>query len=230
MIRVEHLETSNWRHAIRGMRNPLKSWEKSDSYEVCGSGLFSINDNSSSTFLLGDNDKELLLRLDNAGRSHRKVLRFITINCDITANLKWFDEFDTYLHIVKNSTSQMHGLGMKGFKFSLESFSQLTTSTLAKNHLQLTVNVLNELHDMYVAEKDEVVKKTIWRDMIELVPQSFLYTRTAQFNYEVFISQYFMRYNHKMVEWRELMELLRYKLPYMDDILKVLEAKKVKED
>jgi len=213
VIKIKHLDTCGWMHAMRGLRNPLNSHEKSDSFFE---GLS-----------LGKNDLKLCKKLVKAGPSHRKFLRQINIYCDITANEKWFAEFDTYLHTVQNSTSQMHNLLKK--EFELSDFSNELTNSLSIEHLEDTIIVLNSLREMYINPQNFDVEysiKDIWRDIIELLPQSYLYTRTVMFNYEVFLSMYFLRKDHKMSEWKELMGILRRDLPYMDEFITVLEEKK----
>jgi len=229
MIKIEHLETLGWEHAIRGLRNPLKSWKNSDSgwHRKVTKIEQSPESFAEIVYQLGENDLKLALKLVKAGASHRKFLRHISIYCDIRANLKFYDEFDTYLHVVKNSTSQMHGLGTKKFKFTVNDFSNVLTTTIAKDNMLRTLTDLNILHNMYVAETNVDMRKKIWRDMIEINKQSFLYTRTCMFNYEVFISMYFLRKDHKMIEWRRLMKILRRELPYMNEIITALEEKKI---
>jgi len=214
MIIVQHLETLGWVSAIRGMRNPLQSHSKLDSYL----------DENENIIHLGKNDLKLCKTLVKAGSSHRKFLRQINIYCDITANLKFYDEFDTYIHVVKNSTSQMHLLTKRDF--TIDDFSNEVTSFTAKEHLLETIDTLNNLRYQYINFENfdvEYTKKDVWRDIIELLPQSYLYTRTVMFNYEVFLSMYSQRKNHKMIEWRELMNTLRNDLPYMNEFISLLE-------
>jgi len=226
VIKIEHLESVGWEHSIRGMRNPLESWNKSDSKLIVSeyNSRITLNNTQTSVYMLGKNDLKLAKKLVKAGASHRKFLRHINIYCDITANEKWFAEFDTYLHTVQNSTSQMHSLLKKPFTekdFSYE------IKTLDTQRLFLDIiKQLNKLRLVYLESKTQENKKIIWRDILEIMPQSYLYTRTVMFNYEVFLSMYPQRINHKMTEWRELMSLLRNDLPYMDEFLTTIEEKK----
>jgi len=203
---INHLESFGWKGAFRGMRNPLQSHDKSDS-----------NFNSLS---LGKNDLKLAKKLIKAGASHRKFLRQIHIQCDITAPTNFFGEFATYQYVVSNSTSMMHKMGS----------TELTQTDFAENTDKRLINILNEKIKKYQWSKDvygmnDNETKTFWRDMINSVPQSFLYIRTVDFNYEVFLSMYFQRKNHKMEEWVEFCAQLRDELPYICEFISVLEVK-----
>ena len=208
---IKHLTTYNWEGAIRGMRNPLGSHRLSDSYTHAIDG-----------FTLGPADLELALKLIKLGGAHRKFLRQIGISFDITANLKFFDQLSTYEHLVSNSTSQMHTLLKR--PFTIDDFSNELTTNLAKQTRLVTVNVLNHLRKMYLSKDlpHGVTKKDIWRDIVELVPQSILYTRTITINYEVFLAMYRWRHTHKMKEWEILCLYLRANLPYADVFLSAL--------
>jgi len=223
MISLTNLETVGWLPALRGMRNPMRSWNKSNTYEVARNGERNITQTRDKSVNICENDLKLCNNLVKAGSSHRKFLRQIMIYVDITANLKWFSEFDTYLNVVQNSTSQMHTLTKKDFKLS--DFSNELTAEKAKHHFQLTIDVLNSLRQDYLKEADVKKKKEVWRNILEIVPQSYLYTRTCMFSYEVFLSMYLQRKNHKMSEWVEFCEYLRNHLPYIDEWIKLLEDK-----
>jgi len=196
---ITHLETFNWEGAIRGMRNPKRSWHLSDS--------------TYNTLDIGDNDMKLMLRLIKAGGAHRKFLRQIIISFDVTANLKFFDQFATYEHTVSNSTSQMHMLTKR--EFTIEDFSNKLTTPLAKQTMLKIIATLNELRKLYLSEELAYNRESIWRDMVELMPQSILYTRTITMNYEVFLAMYKWRHKHKMVEWEQFCDQMLNKLPYM---------------
>ena len=198
-MKIEHIAVAGITSALRGMRNPLQSWDKS----------------------VGDSDIILANKLVKAGASHRKFMRMINVHMDITANLKWWDEFDTYEHTVTNSTSQMHTLLKE--KFSFNTFSNKLINPIAKVALYDIINVLNELRFQYFKASDSDKKLEIWRDILELIPQSYLYTRTTMINYEVFLAQYKQRHLHKMVEWRDYCAVLRDKLPHIHGFLKQLE-------
>ena len=223
MIDINYLESVGWMHTLRGLRNPLRSWNKNDSSLQIEDEFFDTKETTNSYISIGPNDLKLCKQLIKAGASHRKFLRHITIYCDITANLKFFDEFDTYLHVVKNSTSQMHTITKRDF--TIEDFSNETHCPSANRHMSKTINVLNTLRKKYLVEEDTIIKKKVWRDMIEIMPQSYLYTRTCMFSYEVFLSMYHNRKNHKMSEWVTFCSTLREQLPYMDEFLKVIEKK-----
>jgi len=210
MIKLDDINTFNFDGAIVGMRNPMLSHDVSDSAYCFESNLWG-------EYVFGENDLKLAKKLIKAGASHRKFLRQIFISINITANLKWWDEFDTYEHTVTNSTSQMHKLMSKSFEPS--DFSQDFSTVFAKDHFYDTIVVLNNLRERYLLKKEI----GLWRDVIEILPQSYLYTRATTLNYEVFLTQYFQRKNHKMKEWRTYCEELRWELPYMDEFLTVLE-------
>ena len=206
---VTHLKTYNWEGAIRGMRNPKKSWHLSDS-------------SFDGDLLLGPNDLTLAKKLTVLGGAHRKFLRQIQISMDVTANLKFFDQFATYEHTVSNSTSQMHTLMKRPFK--MEDFSGKLTTPIAKNNMKETIQILNELRDVYLSKKCNAYnKEDVWRDMIEIIPQSILYTRTITMNYEVFLAIYHWRSTHKMDEWVEMCDILKNKLPYMYQLIGAIE-------
>jgi len=202
LIKIEHLETFGWQAALRGMRNPMESWNLSDSNYRNEVGLIRI----------GSNDNKLCNTLIKAGASHRKFLRMIHIQCDITACLKFWDEFATYEFTVCNSTSQMHKLGSR--KLTKEDFSYISAVQLKE---------VNDNIDRYHESEGEE-KKIVWRKMTDSIPQSFLYTRTVDFNYETFFAMYKWRKNHKMSEWVEFCDILRKKLHYVDQWLKIMET------
>ena len=197
MIKIEHIETCGWKAAIRGMRNPMMSHDKSDSFVAFNK-----------TFIVGTKDLILCKKLIKAGPSHRKFLRQIHIQCDITACLKFWDEWSTYQFVVSNSTSQMHLLGKR--LLTEEDFSSIDKKVL---------KIINKKIKKYQKTKS----KEDWRDMIDSIPQSFLYTRTVDFNYEVFLTMYFNRKNHKLKEWQDFCNILRNELPYMDEFINILE-------
>lgn len=186
---ISNLEVSGLSAAVRGMRNPLTSQDKSDT----------IGNN------IGLEDLKLCKKLIKAGASHRKFLRMINVYCDITAPLKFFTEFDTYLFTVQNSSSQMHTLGKR--LLTEKDFDEDTDSEIIE-----IVNRHIGLWQLYGTEQD-------WRNMAMSIPQGFLYTRTVMFNYEVFMSQYHTRKNHKLKEWREYCEYMIKYLPYMSEFL-----------
>lgn len=203
MIKFENTEVVGWEAAIRGMRNPMNSWEKSDSK------MYVITMNAEGCpekhdFWIGPNDLNLMARLRNAGTDHRKFMRMITVYVDITAPLYWWKEFDTYkVGTVANSCSTMHKIAEK--KFERDDFSHEHLSCIdigggvgsPYRHLQQTIVMLNECLDLYLKTKD----KEYWWQMIQLLPSSYNQRRTVMLNYEVLANIYKSRNNHKLDEW-----------------------------
>lgn len=200
-MNISKIKWYGWEPALRGMRNPMESWDKADS-------KITINEYNEENVYLGEKDLKLVKTLVKAGPSHRKFLRQIQISCDISACLKWWDEFDTYTNIVKNSTSQMHKLG-----------SRLLTENDFEGIDSRILEIVNEYIIAYQNNKDNVVA---WRNMLDNIPQSYIYIRTVMFNYETFLTIYPNRKNHKMEEWKMFCNILKKKLPYMEMILNVL--------
>lgn len=210
MIKFEKAEVWGWKHAIRGMRNPLNSWEKSDSgYNPLLEDIFEI----------GENDLGLMTRLIMAGAPHRKFLRQVFVSVDITAPLYWWKEFDTYkVGTTANSCSTMHTLHKK--KFELEDFSSDYLSNLVVTEdgvLELdTMGVLDELimnlnglRLMYLKTKDTVY----WKAMVQLLPSSHNQKRTVTMTYENLLNMLEYRRGHKLNEWRKFCEWIDT-LPY----------------
>ena len=200
MIKFENTEVIGWKAAIRGMRNPMNSWEKGDS-------LF-IRD----IFCDDSDDLDLMRRLQNAGTDHRKFMRMITVYVDITAPLYWWKEADTYkVGTVANSCSTMHKIHTK--EFTVEDFSCEHMYQETYDLFKLTIDHLNRIRNIYlhggtlrVGEATawfEAKDKEIWWQMIQLLPSSYNQKRTIMFNYEVLANIYKSRKNHKLDEWRE---------------------------
>ena len=247
MIKFENTEVVGWEAAIRGMRNPMNSWEKSDS-GYCQRDL--LRDCTTcvhldtgypacySKFDVGPNDYDLMMRLRNAGTDHRKFMRMITVYVDITAPLYWWKEFDTYkVGTVANSCSTMHKIQEK--EFTLEDFStdQLTPHSLVV--LQDIVTTLNQYRMFYNDKDDKGIdihtemsdecyakyKKDLWWQMIQLLPSSYNQKRTVMLNYEVLANIYKSRKNHKLDEWSVgFMEWIE-SLPYSEFIIQKGEEK-----
>ena len=203
MIKFENTETIGWNNAIRGMRNPLNSWEKSDSYWEC-TDYSSEEERDFYEYKIGSNDYNLMKRLRNAGTDHRKFMRMITVYVDITAPLYWWKEFDTYkVGTVANSCSTMHKIQAK--EFTLEDFSHEHlewTDAPEECHeagdiLSLTIKMLNVNRHRYLETKN----KKYWWQMIQLLPSSYNQKRTVMLNYEVLANIYKSRKNHKLDEW-----------------------------
>ena len=201
MIRVEHVEVFNFEGAIRGLRNPMNSWDKSDSdftYNIAELGL---------------NDLDLMKRLYKAGAEHRKYLRQIMVSMDITAPLYWWKEFDTYkVGTVANSCSTMHKIHSKEFEpidFSCEHLSHASMGVL-----DVTIAALNEARRAYKKSK----KKEDWWQMIQLLPSSYNQKRTVCMSYEVVFKIIRERTGHKLDEWNDFVKTLK-ELPYVTEIM-----------
>jgi hypothetical protein len=228
MIKLEKYEVMGWEHAIRGMRNPMNSWEKSDSGDGYGKLGTDFNTNG---YKIGPNDRSLMKNLRNAGTDHRKFMRMITVYVDITAPLYWWKEFDTYkVGTVANSCSTMHKIHEK--EFTLEDFSHEHLYD-PLGDLRPTIDCLNMYRERYSETKD----KNDWWQLIQLLPSSYNQKRTVMLNYEVLANIYKSRKNHKLDEWVyfcKWIETLPYSelitgqslgdLPICNDIIK--EAKK----
>lgn len=211
MIKFEHTEVYGWEAAIRGMRNPMNSWAKSDSeFSVCECEQWP-HDIKRSLVSIGPNDFDLMMRLRDAGTDHRKFMRMIVVYADITAPLYWWKEFDTYkVGTVANSCSTMHKIAAK--EFTLEDFSHehlIVEDDV--NHidmvawLQEQIDILNEWRRTYLDVKDSPIShdsaKKYWWQMIQLLPSSYNQKRTVMLNYEVLANIYKSRKNHKLDEW-----------------------------
>ena len=205
MIKIENTEVIGWEHAIRGMRNPMNSFDKSDSewWECDHADVYYPCAN------IGPNDKELMQKLCKAGTDHRKFMRMIVVYADITAPLYWWKEFDTYkVGTVANSCSTMHKIADK--EFTLDDFSHEHLDIRAIEVLKNTIDVLNDYRNLYVnydADNFEIKgcpsKKDIWWQTIQLLPNSYNQRRTVMLNYEVLANMYkpTSRRYHKQDEW-----------------------------
>lgn len=208
MLQVTNISVMNWENAIRGARNPMNSWARSDShYDAAGQ------------YILGENDLSLARRLAHAGSDHRKYLRQVLVSLDITAPLYWWKEFDTYkVGTVANSTSTMHKIHAKAF--SREDFAHDRMSEDALAELDRLIAFLESRRQLFVDTKDPGA----WHDMIQLLPSSYMQLRTVTLNYEVLIHIYYARRHHKLAEWHTLCDVIRT-LPYADDLILVEEEK-----
>ena len=242
MIKIENTEVVGWEAAIRGMRNPRNSWEKSDSYEnyTVSYDKNEITDDVVEIrhpyYRVGANDIDLMKKLAKAGTDHRKFMRMVVVYCDITAPLYWWKEFDTYkVGTVANSCSTMHKIADK--EFTLEDFScEHLLGLMSKDDertvpiidvspyhdkiiiyspngwLTGTIYLLNECLKWYLETND----KKYWWQMIQLLPSSYNQKRTVMLNYEVIANMYKSRKNHKLDEWVELMTYFKETLPYSE--------------
>lgn len=224
MIKIEKTEVVGWEAAIRGMRNPKNSWEKSDSerkYE-------SWHDLSGGEFVIGPNDHDLMMSLAKGGSVHAKYRRMITVYADITAPLYWWKEYDTYkVGTVANSCSTMHKIHDK--EFTLDDFSHEHLCGGPLKNLEYDIGTLNECREWYLkwdymTEKDKEdfhpgirEKKDLWWQMIQLLPSSYNQKRTVMLNYEVLAGIYPMRKNHKLDEWHDFCHWIE-SLPYSEII------------
>lgn len=234
MLKIENFEVMGWEHAIRGMRNPMNSWEKSDSgycvqdlsrdcnscvhkhtnYPTCRCGGFDV----------GPNDYTLMKKLRDGGPVHAKYRRMITVYLDITAPLYWWKEFDTYkVGTVANSCSTMHKIAAK--EFTLEDFS---CEYLIKESIGVLQNVIDKLNyfrdkfinwkksDFFIDNDQQLVdREVIWWQMIQLLPSSYNQKRTVMLNYEVLANIYQSRKNHKLDEWHTFCHWID-ELPYSE--------------
>lgn len=254
MLKIEHSDVVGWEHAIRGMRNPMNSWEKSDSEFITADGdHHDITGNSGPWYgedgwsenLIGPNDQKLMTQLAKAGTDHRKFMRMITVYLDITAPLYWWKEFDTYkVGTVANSCSTMHKITAKEFDvndFSHEHIEELDGDEYSMSYdwLLRTVDILNYYRKKYNtaseklkrditnAERKHVLaqQKLFWWQMIQLLPSSYNQKRTVMLNYEVLANIYKSRRNHKLDEWHTLCDWIET-LPYSELITRKEESSK----
>ena len=235
MIKFENTEVVGWEAAIRGMRNPMNSWDKSDSYPCAI--LEEITDNNSSyrcsgcknefvgrpnCTVVGENDFDLMTRLRNAGTDHRKFMRMIVVYVDILAPLYWWKEFDTYkVGTVANSCSTMHKIHEKEFTIDDFSTEHLSSEEFGVNGLRSTtsmdvisvvIDALNYYRRCFI---EDGKSKDDWWQMIQLLPSSYNQRRTVVLNYEVLANIYKSRKNHKLDEWRDFCTWIE-SLPYSE--------------
>ncbi len=235
MIKIDKVDIYGWEASIRGMRNPMNSWEKSDSGYSYVSDVHAIingelvhQNPAEHVFCIGVNDWDLMTHLRNAGTDHRKFMRMIIVYMDITAPLYWWKEFDTYkVGTVANSCSTMHKIAEK--EFILDDFSHehliarekpLIKYTDGADAIELpnaiwlihrTIQTLNQYRNLYLQTKD----KKYWWQMIQLLPSSYNQKRTVLLNYEVLANIYKSRKNHKLDEWIEFCKTIET-LPYQE--------------
>lgn len=245
MIKIENVEVMGWEAAIRGMRNPMNSWEKSDSF-ICTEGEMT-NDEIDATcgicpkskncdiydtaphFIIGTNDLDLMRHLAKAGTDHRKFMRMLTVYLDITAPLYWWKEFDTYkVGTVANSCSTMHKIADK--EFTMDDFSHEHLLSDSKDVLTIIIQTLNLNRTDFLelkaspGEDPDYVPKDFWWQMIQLLPSSYNQKRTVMLNYEVLANMYKSRRNHKLDEWHTLCDWIET-LPYSELITGIEEEK-----
>lgn len=214
MLKVENIDVWGFEHAIRGMRNPMNSWDKSDSEHIGINTWMSMNAAMTrSSYEIGPNDLSLMKRLYKAGTEHRKYLRQIFVSMDITAPLYWWKEFDTYkVGTVSNSCSTMHKIAFK--EFELDDFSHEHLSNNSIKVLNHTIKCMNNYREEFLKDKE----KHNWWQLIQLLPSSYNQKRTITMNYENVVNIIHQRYNHKLDEWRGFVEILLTGLPYICEI------------
>lgn len=207
MIKIENVEVVGMKAAIRGMRNPKNSWEKSDSSVVDGHSFF-----------VGDNDFALMRTLANAGTDHGKFMRMIHVQCDVTAPLYWWKEADQYkVGTVTDSCSTMHKIAAKEFTLDDFSHEHLLGKAVQYNGyvptsvLECTIGALNEFRKLYLESKNKV----FWWQMIQLLPSSYNQLRTWDLNYAVLKNIYHARKDHKLDEWHDFCDWIE-SLPYSE--------------
>ena len=204
MLKVERISVMNLENAMRGARNPLNSWARSDSYY-----------DENGQYILGENDLGLAKRLARAGSDHRKYLRQIFISVDVTAPMYWWKEYDTYkVATVANSTSTMHKIHSKEFSRDDFSLDKLDEDSMA--FFDTIIAKLEELRLKYTETKD----KQYWYDIIQLLPSSYNQMRTCSLNYETLINIYYARKGHKLDEWHTFCDFINT-LPYAKDLIKI---------
>lgn len=222
MIKIENTEVVGWEHAIRGMRNPLNSWDKMDSHDctcdcpvVEGLQEPSIECKEAlekSAFCVGENDYDLMMRLAKAGPEHAKYRRMIVVYADVTAPLYWWKEYDTYkVGTVANSCSTMHKIHSK--QFELADFSHEHLTIASASALQDVIYTLNYWRAQYDLADTDNLRKACWWQLIQLLPSSYNQRRTLMLNYEVLANIYKQRKNHKLDEWTEFCKWIE-ELPY----------------
>ena len=203
MIKIENTDVTGWEHAIRGMRNPMNSWDKSDSYKTHIEDVETLQ-TAEFEFFVGENDLELMKKLAASGADHRKFMRMIVVYADITAPMYWWKEADTYkVGTVRNSCSTMHKIAEK--EFTLDDFSHehiyndVSTEPSSLKVLLSIIDTLNQYRHLYLVSKC----KGDWWQIIQLLPSSYNQRSTLMLNYEVLANIYHSRKNHKLDEWQD---------------------------
>lgn len=213
-MKFEKTEVWGFEHAIRGMRNPLESWDRSDSF-FC---------NLYKDFSLGNNDLDLMQKLVKAGSEHRKFLRQIFVSVDITAPIYWWKEFDTYkVGTASNSTSTMHKLASTPITMNCFEMGDFADSDEESNDYNLyTKSLWSMLIDHLEAlrkEFNETKDKRYWKELIRLLPESWLQKRTITMNYENILNMYRQRKHHKLTEWSKSFCDWVKNLPYAEELI-----------
>ena len=209
MLKTENTMVCGWEPAIRGCRNPMNSWDKSDSYWTHIENPETLN-TAPFQFFVGENDLELMKKLAKAGSDHRKFMRMIVVYVDVTAPLYWWKEACTYrIGTVMNSCSTMHTIHKK--ELTLDDFSHEHLTPFNKQFLEQLITILNFARADFLEDKD----KLLWYQMIQLLPSSYNQRRTWMLNYEVLHNIYHARKNHKLDEWHQFCDWIET-LPYSE--------------
>ena len=227
MIKLEHTvlpSPDQMEFVIEGMRNPMNSWDKSDSHTCKQDGAFCMECEHKNDYCLGENDHSLMQKLSYAGTDHRKYMRMMPVFVRITAPLYWWKEFDTYkVGTVANSCSTVHKIQEKDF--TTDDFSCEHLDIRTKELLEETIKILNDYRKLYIEYNPDDFeikgcpsKKDIWWQMIQSLPSSYNQTRNVMLNYEVLANMYHSRKNHKLDEWREFCRWIE-ELPYAELII-----------
>lgn len=208
MLDITNVDVTGWEAAVRGMRNPMNSWNKSDS-------IFYSEDYELYDYIeIGEADHDLMMKLAKAGSDHRKYLRMIHVSADIDAPFYWWKEYDTYkIGTVANSCSTMHKIHAKEFELSDFSTDYISGDEVALAYMNETIEFLNARRDIYNSTGD----KDAWYQMIQILPMSYNQLRTVDLNYEVLRNIYFARRGHKLDEWHTFCEWIET-LPYHEFI------------
>ena len=220
-MKFENTEVWGFKHALRGMRNPLESWDKSDTFinGNCGTDCSCENCSQTEGIEIGERDLFLMQKLIKAGSEHRKFLRQIFVAVDITAPLYFFKELDTYkVGTVANSTSTMHKLASTPITidcFEMGDFTPLIDNFKIDLSWQTIVTYLEQLRQKYNETKD----KRYWKELIRLLPESWLQKRTVTMNYENILNMYRQRKNHKLTEWSKSFCDWVKTLPYAEELI-----------
>ena len=211
MIKLKNTDVYGFEAAIRGMRNPWNSWEKSDSYSTYIEDEHTLQ-RAPFEFFVGENDLTLMKKLVNAGTDHSKFMRMINVTCDITAPMFWWSEYDTYkVGTVRNSCSKMHTIHIKPFDIDDFTHEGCDKIPAAIDTLMYVVGECEHLRKLY----NDTEQKKYWRAIIELLPESFNMRATVQLNYAVLRNMYHARKNHPLDEWRDFCRWIET-LPYSE--------------
>ena len=207
MLKIERVSVMNLENAMRGARNPMNSWAKSDSFY-----------DDEGNYVLGDNDIDLAKRLAHAGSDHRKFIRQIFVSVDITAPLYWWKEFDTYkVGTVANSTSTMHKIHSKPFEREDFSHDRLDEKGLAM--LDTLIGYLESEREKFNQNRED---RQSWHNMIQMLPSSYNQMRTVTMNYENLVNMYYARKSHKLAEWHVFCDWIKT-LPYAEELIMIKE-------